>query len=78
VADAVASTTTHELTEAITDPELDAWFTSGGSEIGDLCAYNYGSPTWDGGLANESWNANFYLLQQEFDNHVLGCVQVGP
>jgi len=24
------------------------------------------------------WNGDFYLLQQMFDNHVGGCVQVGP
>ncbi len=29
-------------------------------------------------MANEMWNGDFYLLQQEFDNHVGGCVQVGP
>ena len=78
VADAVASTVTHELTEATTDPLLTAWYTGSGNEIGDLCSYNYGTPTWDVGQANESWNANFYLLQQEYDNHAGDCVQVGP
>ena len=77
-ADEVASTASHELTEAITDPELNAWFTSQGNEIGDLCAYNYGTLTWDAAKANEMWNGHFYTLQQEYDNHVLGCVQVGP
>jgi len=24
------------------------------------------------------WNGNFYEVQQEFDNHVGGCVQLGP
>ncbi len=78
VADATASIASHELTEAITDPLLDAWFTIGGSEIGDLCSYDYGSLTWDSGFANEMWNANFYLLQREYDNHAADCVQVGP
>jgi hypothetical protein len=78
-ADTAASTATHEFTEAITDPELDAWFTSQGNEIGDLCAYDYGLfYDWDGGLANEMWNGRFYMLQQEFDNNSLGCVQIGP
>jgi hypothetical protein len=78
-ADAAATAASHELTEAITDPTArDGWFTSAGYEIGDLCAYVYGSNTWDGGLANEMWNGHFYLLQTEWDNHLNGCVQVGP
>jgi hypothetical protein len=77
-ADDAATTTSHELTEAITDPLGTAWFTFQGNEIGDLCAYKYGTLTWDSSMANEMWNGNFYLLQQEFDNHVGDCVQVGP
>jgi hypothetical protein len=76
--DATASIVSHETTESITDPMLDAWYTAQGNEIGDLCAYNYGAAGWDAGNANEMWNGDFYLLQQEFDNHVSGCVQVGP
>lgn len=78
LADAVASIATHELTEATTDPELNAWFDSSGNEIGDLCNFSYGLNTWDGGKANQMWNGHFYELQMEFDNHVSGCVQVGP
>jgi hypothetical protein len=77
-ADAAATAASHELTEAITDPLIDAWLTSNNYEIGDLCAYVYGSNTWDGGLANEMWNGHFYELQTEWDNHLNGCVQVGP
>jgi hypothetical protein len=77
-ADAASTGASHEITEAVTDPLLNAWFTSQGNEIGDLCAYNYGSNPYDGGLANQSWNGHFYELQQEFDNHAGGCVQVGP
>jgi hypothetical protein len=77
-ADDAATVASHELTEATTDPLLNAWFTSMGNEIGDLCAYNYGPLAWDSSAANEMWNGNFYLLQQEFDNHVGDCVQVGP
>jgi len=77
-ADAAATSASHELTEAITDPQLNAWFDASGNEIGDLCAYIYGSNTWDAGLANEMWNGRFYELQTEYDNHLAGCVQVGP
>ena len=78
VADAEASTATHEISESITDPMLNAWFDSSGNENGDLCAYNYGTNTWDAGAANEQWNGNFYEVQQEFDNHVGRCAQLGP
>ncbi len=78
LADAVTSTASHEVTEAITDPLLNAWFTAQGNEIGDLCAYNYGTNTWDAGNANQMWNGTFYELQQEFNNHVAACSQVGP
>ena len=89
--DAAANITSHELTEAMTDPELNAWYSASGSEIGDLCAWSYGTNTWDSGLANQSWPVNIstlYLfghppvynfeLQMEYNNHTASCVQVGP
>jgi hypothetical protein len=77
-ADAVISVTSHEVTEAITDPLLNAWYTAQGNEIGDLCNFNYGSNTWDGGKANQSWTGHFYEVQMEFDNHALACEHAGP
>lgn len=77
-ADAAVTSASHELSEAITDPKLNAWFTASGNENGDLCAYQYGSLGWDAGRANQMWNGNFYLLQQEFSNHTNRCLQVGP
>ena len=90
--DAAANVTSHELTEAITDPELNAWY--GGDlshEIGDLCAWQYGTNTWDSGNANQSWPVSFspfillghpqvsaFELQLEYDNHTASCVQLGP
>jgi hypothetical protein len=85
--DSAASITSHELTEAITDPELNAWFSSSGFEIGDLCAWNYGSNTWLSGKANQYWPISYtgtnlfgagFELQQEYNNHTASCVQVGP
>jgi hypothetical protein len=85
--DAAASITSHELTEAITDPELNAWWSSNGSEIGDLCAWNYGTNTWLSGNANQYWPISYtgtstfgtaFELQMEYDNHTASCVQVGP
>ena len=38
--DANVNVTSHEITEATTDPELNAWWdTANGEEIGDLCAW---------------------------------------
>ena len=88
-ADAAATVASHELTEAITDPEINAWYDGSGSEIGDKCAWNYGSNTYDSGHANQSWweswvpyffvpQIGYFELQQEYDNHASACVQVGP
>jgi len=88
-ADAATTAASHEITESVTDPLLNAWYTSDGFEIGDLCAYDYGASdvgtfnTWDSGNANQMWNGHFYEVQTEFDNHAYavagsGCVQVGP
>jgi hypothetical protein len=78
----------HEIIETMTDPNLNAWYDSSGSEIGDKCAYIYGSGGYGSmsGLANNGlgyWNANLsgdeYLMQLEFSNHdsngtTTGCV----
>lgn len=77
--DANVNVTSHEITEANTDPELNAWWdTANGYEIGDLCAWIFGVNGWDGALANQMWNGHFYDLQTEYDNHAAACVQLGP
>jgi hypothetical protein len=78
VADAVTDVASHEMTEAITDPMLNAWFDSSGNEIGDICNFDYGPNGWDAGLANQQWGGHFYEVQREFDNHTNTCVQLGP
>jgi hypothetical protein len=75
---AALSPASHEFQEAVTDPLLNAWFTTQGNENGDLCAYTYGTNTWDSGTANEFWNGNYYEVQQEYSNHTTNCLQVGP
>jgi hypothetical protein len=77
--DTAATSSSHELSESITDPEPDSgWINSAGNEIGDLCAYNYGVNSWDSGKANQNWSGSPFELQQEWDNHKGACVQVGP
>ncbi len=69
----------HEAMETRTDPEIDAWYASNSSgEIGDLCAWTFGSAGLDGGLANEELNGHFYYIQQEYSNASTSCVQTYP
>lgn len=63
--DDTATTVSHEESEAITDPDINAWFNDQfGLEIGDNCA---------GFRASESLNAHTYLIQPEYSNSVHGC-----
>jgi hypothetical protein len=91
-ADDTLSSISHEQMEAITDPlgDLSGWTSDDpetyegipnffkGSEIGDLCAYNYGTPlgaTPGGQPYNQVINGHDYFLQQEYSNADAGCVQ---
>ena len=65
VVDSTASTLSHEETEAITDPDLNAWWNSNtGEEIGDLCAGSDGRVTLNG---------HAYNIQREYSNKYHGC-----
>ncbi len=78
-ADSTINVTSHEQMESVTDPEPNsAWADSSGAEIGDKCAWMFGSLTLDGNKANVQFNGHFYIVQQEFDNKVDGCVLKGP
>lgn len=82
-ADAAATAARHEISEATTDPQLDAWYDGvTGEETSDKCAYNYGTRTWKfvspNYLATHMFGGYFFLLQQEYSNHASNCVQQGP
>jgi hypothetical protein len=77
-ADSTINVTSHEHMEAVTDPLLTAWYDAAGFEIGDKCAWDFGSVSLDGGQANQEWNGHFYILQREWDNARRGCVTSGP
>jgi hypothetical protein len=77
-ADTAATAASHEISEAITDPLLNAWFDSSGAENGDKCAYDYGTNSWNKGTANQMWNGYFFELQQEWNRHTASCTQNGP
>ncbi len=71
--DSTASTLSHETFEAITDPDLNAWFNRdnldlGGAENGDQCqsrSFNYGLVLLK--------NFRFYEIQSEYSNLYNGC-----
>jgi hypothetical protein len=64
----LANVTAHEFMEAITDAQLNAWYDSSGSEIGDKCAWQFTGPVT---LSNRS----VWQLQEEWSNAASGCVQ---
>jgi hypothetical protein len=68
-ADAMASIIAHELEEAVTDPNLNAWYDSRGQENADKCAWTFGSTyTVNGALANMRLGTRDYLIQQNWVN----------
>ena len=68
-ADVETSPLSHEMAEAITDPEGSAWSDSAGNENGDDCGYVYGTVLGaDGVHFNQTINGHQYLTQEEFSN----------
>jgi hypothetical protein len=81
-ADVEISPTSHEVSEAITDPDtVTGWYDSSGFEIGDECAYIFGQTQGaPGQLYNQNINGLHFLTQEEFSNRDFaltggGCVQ---
>ena len=70
-AQSTANIAAHELSEVITDEFENAWYDSGGQEIGDKCAWQFGAPVL---LSNST--SVYWTLQEEWSNKQLGCVQV--
>lgn len=63
-ADGASNPASHEITEAATDPLLNAWFDASGNEIGDICNFNFGTNTWPGPSAMGSrcgtaWSSSY-------------------
>jgi len=68
-ADGMASIIAHELEEAVTDPNLNAWYDTRGRENADKCAWTFGSTyTVNGALANMKLGTRDYLIQQNWVN----------
>jgi len=69
-ADEMIDSIFHELSESVTDPDLNAWYTSNGEENGDLCNFNYGSTSTDahGIHYNVTFGKRNFLIQLIWEN----------
>ncbi|HZQ63147.1 MAG TPA: hypothetical protein VFC24_17455 [Casimicrobiaceae bacterium] len=68
-ADGMASIIAHELSEAVTDPDLNAWYDTRGYENADKCAWNFGATqTANGAKWNVALGTRDYLIQQNWVN----------
>ena len=69
-ADGMASILVHELEEAVTDPDLNAWYDRRGYENADKCAWTFGtqSTAANGSKYNVTLGGTQYLIQQNWVN----------
>lgn len=70
-ADTEISPSSHEIIESITDPDTNSgWIDLFGNEIGDECAYRFGTTFGTpGALFNQVINGHRYITQTEFSNN---------
>jgi hypothetical protein len=67
-ADNLINVMSHEHFESVTDPYLNAWYDSSGNEVGDKCAWQFGS-----GPSDVTLNGNGFFVQKEWSNASSGC-----
>ncbi len=69
-ADGMASIIAHELEEAATDPDLNAWYDGRGAENADKCAWTFGTlrTASNGSAYNVTLGSRNYLIQQNWVN----------
>ena len=69
-ADGMASVIAHELSETVSDPQLNAWWDNSGQENGDKCAWTFGTTIAapNGSRANLTLAGTNYLIQQMWVN----------
>jgi hypothetical protein len=68
--DAMASVVFHELSETVSDPDLNAWYDTAGAENADKCAWTFGTLLTAAGGAkyNVSFGGRNWKLQQNWVN----------
>jgi hypothetical protein len=69
-ADGMASIISHELEEAASDPDLNAWYDTRGQENADKCAWTFGTEftASNGSKYNMTLGTRNYLIQQNWVN----------
>jgi hypothetical protein len=76
--DEVVDSLIHGISETVTNPNVTAWFTWSGYEVGDLCNFIYG-PTFlalNGSHANHTFGSRNYLAQEIWSmEDPVGCSQ---
>jgi len=79
---ALANVSGHELSEMLTDPQLNAWYDASGAENSDKCAWTFGSRTlsfggasWkiQGNWSNAAYDANRGYTDADA-GFVRGCI----
>ena len=78
-ADGMASIISHELEEAASDPDLNAWYDRRGAENADKCAWTFGTTytTANGAAANMKLGSRDFLIQRNWVNTSDGFCAVG-
>jgi hypothetical protein len=74
-ADGMATLISHEMEETHTDPDLNAWYDSGGEENADKCAWHFGALQTlpNGAVYNVTWGTRHFLVQENWLNVPSGC-----
>lgn len=73
--DAMISVLAHELEEAVTDPQLNAWYDRSGYENADKCAWTFGtmSKATNGSNYNVSFGGRQWLIQRNWKVSTQSC-----
>ena len=77
-ADGMASIIAHESEEAISDPDLNAWYDRQGAENADKCAWTFGNEQTasNGSKYNLTLGSRNYLIQRNWNASTQGCQRV--
>ena len=78
-ADGMVSVMAHELEEAVTDPNLNAWYDRTGAENGDKCAWTFGttSTASNGSAYNVTLGGSQFLIQRNWSASKQTCLMSG-
>jgi Phosphate-induced protein 1 conserved region len=69
-ADGMANVIAHETEEAISDPDLNAWFDSSGQENADKCNFRFGTTQTaaNGARFNQTLGGKNWMIQMNWEN----------